>query len=53
MVKIKVDYIANHKLHTMVIHFPLDNKVEAFCTKLLRRKDVANVDIMEAENTNV
>ena len=53
MVKIKVDYIANHKLHTMIIHFPLDNKAEAFRTKLLRRKDVASADIMEAENTNV
>lgn len=51
MVKIKVDYVANHKLHTMVVHFPLDNKAEAFCMKLLRRKDVAKADIMEAENT--
>lgn len=53
MVKIKVDYIANHKLHTMVVHFPLDDKAEAFREKLMKRKDVAKAEIMEAENTNV
>lgn len=53
MVKIKVDYIANHKLHTMTIDFPLDNKVEQFCMRLLRRKDIANVEILEGEYEKV
>lgn len=50
MVKIKVDYIAKYKLHTMIIDFPLDDKVALFCAKLSRRKDVANVEVLEVTN---
>ena len=53
MVKIKVDYIANHKLHKMTIDFPLDDKVEKFCIKLQRRKDVVKVEIMEEQDEKV
>ena len=53
MVKIKVDYIAKYKLHTMTIEFPMDDKVALFCAKLSRRKDVANVEVLEVVDEKV
>lgn len=50
MVKIKVDYIANFKLHTMTIEFPIDDKAAIFCAKLSKRKGVANVEVLEVSN---
>lgn len=53
MVKIKVDYVANHKLHKMTINFPLDDKAEKFCIKLRRRKDVVKAEIVEEQDEKV